>query len=124
MDNQKRRDLYPSWFLFLAFLVSLIIASILKRHVNGNVAWGAGVCSGALIFVAKTRWDLRGEWWFWGALVVGASLQLPLVLFLPWLHKYLSGPAATILVIPGFVMALGCVFLAEKVFAKSSSPKC
>ena len=106
------------------FLACIVIATVAKGLTSSDMAWGAGACSAALIVAAKSRWDLRGRWWFWVALSLGAMLQLPLILLMPWAAPHLSGPGAAIFVLPGFLMALGCVFLAEKIFAvENTRPK-
>lgn len=107
--------------MVLVFLVAVIIASIAKRYLNGNAAWGAGACAVALMIAAKTRWKFKGDWWFWGALCVGALAQLPLIFLVPWADRYLTGTGAMAFVIPGFLMAYGILFLAEKIFANSSA---
>jgi peptidoglycan/LPS O-acetylase OafA/YrhL len=119
--DQDKKDPYPFSFMFLVLLAMVITHSIAKGYMNDNAAWGAGVCVLAVIAPAKLRWELRHEWWFWFALLVGALLQLPFVFFMPWAAPHLTGPGAMVFATPGFLMALGCVFLAEKIFAKESS---
>jgi len=46
-----------------------------------------------------------------------------LVLLLPWSDRYLTGTGALAFVIPGFLMAYGCIFFAEKIFANGTSHK-
>jgi hypothetical protein len=121
--NEEKQDQYPLSFMVLAFLAFIVIATIAKHLTNANVAWGLGACSVALIVAARSRWELKEEWWFWVALGIGAALQLPLILMMPWAAPHLSGIGATIFALPGFLMALGCVFIAEKVFANRNSPK-
>ena len=123
MADQEKKDIYPFSFMVLVFLAAVIISSMLKQYTSGNAAWGVGACAIALMIAAKTRWDLKGEWWFWVALCMGAALQLPLIFLMPWAAPHLTGMGAMAFVIPGFLMALGCVFLAEKVFANSTSRK-
>jgi hypothetical protein len=109
--------------MVLAFLASIVVSAIAKHQMNSDAAWGIGACSVALMVAARTRWELRGKWWFWVALCVGAALQLPLIFLMPWAAPHLTGIGAMAFVIPGFVMALGCIFLAERVFASSTRPK-
>ncbi|WP_222597489.1 hypothetical protein [Edaphobacter albus] len=121
--NQEKKDLYPFSFMVLIFLVAVIISSIAKQHTSSNAAWGIGACTVALMVAAKTRWELKGKWWFWIALCIGSALQLPLVFLMPWSNQYLTGIGAMAFVIPGFLMAYGCIYIAEKFFENSSSPK-
>jgi hypothetical protein len=110
-------------FIILIVIAAIVASDIAKQHMRGSAAVGVGGCTIVLIAVARIRWDLKGEWWFWVALCLGAPLQLPLILLMPWSDRYLTGIGAMAFVIPGFLMALGCVFLAEKVFANSTRPQ-
>jgi hypothetical protein len=121
-DQEKKED-YSFSFMVLTFIASIVVLSVAKQHMRGSAAVGVGVCTIPLIFAAKIRWDLKGRWWFWIALCVGAALQLPLVFLMPWSDRYLTGTGAMAFAIPGFLMACGCIFLAEKIFAKRTSDK-
>ena len=111
------------WFIMLIVIAAIVASDIAKQHMRGNAAVGVGGCTIVLIAVARIRWDLKGEWWFWVALCIGAALQLPLILLMPWAAPQLTGIGAMAFVIPGFLIALGCVFLAEKVFARTNCPE-
>ena len=115
--NQEKKDAYPFAFIALVFLTAVIVSSIAKHHANSNVAWGIGACVIALMFAARARWELKGKWWFWVALSLGGVVPLPLVPLFPWTDQYLTGIGALAFVIPVFLLASGCIFLAEKVFA-------
>ena len=123
MVDQDKKEEYSFTFLALTFIASVAIFSIAKQHIRNDAAVGLGPCSIVLIVAAKARWDLKGKWWFWVALCMGAALQLPLIFLVPWAAPHLNGIGAMAFAIPGFLMALGCVFLAEKVFASSTRPK-
>jgi hypothetical protein len=118
----EKNQLGP-WFIMLLVIAAIVTSSMAKQHMQGNAAMGIGGCTIVLLAVAKIRWDLKQKWWFWTALCIGAALQLPLIFLLPWAAPRLTGIGAMAFVIPGFVMALGCVFLAEKVFSHRPSPK-
>ena len=104
--------------MVLTLIASIVASDIAKQHMQSNAAVGVGACTVGLIVVAKVRWDLKREWWFWVALCMGAALQLPLIFLMPWAAPHLTGTGAMAFVIPEFLMALGCVFLAEKIFAR------
>lgn len=105
----------------MLMIVGAIVASdVAKQRTNSNAAMGLGACIIVLIAVARIRWDLKGMWWFWVALLIGAGLQLPLVLLMPWAAPHLTGIGAMAFVIPGFLVALGCVFLFERLFGAST----
>jgi len=109
--------------MILIVIAAIVASDIAKHHMAGSPAVGIGGCTIVLLAVARVRWDLKGAWWFWVALCLGAVLQLPLIFLMPWAAPTLTGIGAMAFVIPGFLMALGCVFLAEKIFVNSTRPK-
>jgi len=110
-------------FIMLIVVLAIVASDIAKQHMPGSASVGVGGCTIVLLAVARIRWDLKAEWWFWVSLSIGAALQLPLIFLMPWAAPHLTGIGAMAFVIPGFLVALGCVFLAEKVFASCTSPK-
>ena len=120
--GDQRKEL-SIWFILLIVIAAIVASDIAKQYMQNNAAAGVGGCTIVVLAVARIRWDLKGEWWFWIALCIGAALQLPLILFMPWAAPHLTGMGAMAFVIPGFLMALGCVFLAEKLFLSSRYPK-
>jgi hypothetical protein len=102
-------------------IAAIVASDAAKQHTQKSAAIGVGCCTIVLLSVAKIRWDLKGKWWFWLALCVGAALQIPLIFLMPWSEHQLTGTGAMAFVIPGFLLALAIVFLAEKVFASSSN---
>jgi hypothetical protein len=121
MVTDQRKNDRSNWFILLIVIAAIVASDVAKQYTQNSTAIGVGGCTIVLLAIAKVRWDLRMKWWFWLALCVGAALQIPLILLMPWSDHYLTGPAAMAFVIPGFLMALGTVFLAEKVFASSSN---
>jgi hypothetical protein len=99
--NQEKKDEYPFSFMVLILLAAVIVSSIAKQHTNSNAAQGTGACIIALMVAAKSRWELRGKWWFWVALCVGAALQLPLIFLMPWAAPHLTGSGAMAFCHPG-----------------------
>ncbi len=122
MADKQKND--PGvWFIMLIVIAAIFVSDSTKHYLRANAAVGAGACTIVMLGVAKVRWDLKGKWWFWAALCAGAALQLPLIFLMPWSDRYLTGIGAMAFVIPGFLMALGCVVVAERIFATTSSPK-
>jgi peptidoglycan/LPS O-acetylase OafA/YrhL len=120
-DKQKNEP--RIWFIVLVVITAILASDIAKRHLQGGPAVGVGACAIGLVAAGRARWDLKAKWWFWCAICVGAAFQLPLIFLSPWAAPQLTGSGAMLFVIPGFLMALGSIFLAEKVFSKQSSPK-
>ena len=109
--------------MMLIVIAAIVASDMAKLHAGSDVAVGVGGCVIVLLAAARIRWDLKGKWWFWVALVIGAALQLPLILLMPWAAPHLTGIGAMAFVIPGFLMALGCVFLAEKAYGNRVDPE-
>jgi hypothetical protein len=119
----RRKDELSIWFIMSIVIAAIVASDIAKQLIRGGAAVGVGGCTIVLLAVARIRWDLKGKWWFWVALFMGGALQLPFIFLMPWATPHLAGIGAMAFVIPGFLMALGCVFLAERVFASSTRPK-
>lgn len=117
MANQESRYTPSFTFMALTFIAWIVVFSTAKQHFGDGPAIGLSCCLISLIFAANVRWDLRGRWWFWFALCVSGALQLPLALFLPWSRPHLNGPGAMVFVLPCFLIACGCIALAEKVWS-------
>lgn len=78
---------------------------------KGRAAW---MCAGVFLIVAKVRWDLRHQAWFWWTMAALLALHLPLVLLVPWTSKWI--PAALIfpILVPDLVLIFVCIRLVEK----------
>jgi len=90
VTEQQKND--PGFaFIMLVLIAAIVTSDIAKQHMRSNAAVGIGGCTIVLLAVAKIRWDLKGKWWFWVALCVGATLQLPLIFMMPWAAPHLTG---------------------------------
>ncbi|MGP8259381.1 MAG: hypothetical protein ACLQM6_05450 [Acidobacteriaceae bacterium] len=119
-ENSRADFSFP--FMVITLLASIIVSSIAKSYGHGSAATGLACCTIVTIVAAKLRWESKREWWFWMALLFGIGLQIPMVLFLPWNKPYLTGTGGLALSIPGFVFTYGCIWMAEKIFSRSTSP--
>jgi peptidoglycan/LPS O-acetylase OafA/YrhL len=77
---------------------------------------------GAIIFAIKLRWKLRKHIWFWATIVLILALHVPLF----YLVRWPQGKTPTIaysmpLGIADFLLIMGAIGLAEKVFSKGCS---
>ena len=120
MAADKQRNRPGVLFIILIVIAAIVASGVTKKYMPGSAAVGVGGCTIVLLAAARVRWDLKGKWWFWAALFLGAALQLPLIFLMPWSDRYVTGIGAMAFVIPGFLLALGCVFLAEKVFVSGT----
>ena len=121
MSFDQKRESPTFTFLVVTLISSIAVGDVAKGYLAPSAATGVSCCLIGMAFVAWSRWDLRSKWWFWIALLVGMVLERPLILLLPWAAPHMTGPGAMVFVIPGFVAALGCVFLAEKICSSRST---
>ncbi len=77
---------------------------------------------GMIIFAVKIRWDLRKHVWLWATIVFVLALHVPLFLMVRWPQG--SSPTIAYTMPIGsadFLIILGAVGLAERLFSKESS---
>ena len=123
MATENSRTEFSFTFTVITFLASVVVFSIVKSHASDGAAVGWACCAIVTIVSAKLRWELKREWWFWMALVFGVGFQIPMILLLPWDKPYLGGTGGLALSIPGFVLASGCIWGAEKISSRLRIPK-
>jgi hypothetical protein len=91
---------------------------------------GLGVCIalGMSMLAIRLRWKLKSHIWFWAAIIFVLALQIPLFSIVRWPHG--KGPTILYTMPIGlgeFLIILGSIRLAEKLFSKDSlscaSPK-
>jgi hypothetical protein len=84
--------------------------------VLGKVHLGVGawICSGLVILVVRTRWDLRMHVWFWITIVFAELLQAPIVLLIPWEDRNLTWITFLPVAVLDYGLVYGCVRLVEK----------
>jgi hypothetical protein len=94
----------------------LLIFACLGNFYRGI---GAAICVGLVMLVIMTRWDLRKHAWFWTIIVFAAFLQVPLVLFIPWKNRDLTGISLLPVAVLDYGIVYGCIKLAEKTMTRS-----
>ncbi len=75
---------------------------------------GAWICAGIILIAMRARWDLRNHLWFWMAILTAVILQVPFILFVPWMDSHLSHVSLLPFGILDYAIAYGCIKLAEK----------
>ena len=86
---------------------------------------GASICAALVLLVVRTRWDLRKHVWFWITIIFAVFLQIPLVLFIPWKNRNLTGISLLPVAVLDYGIVWGCIKLAEKLMKrndKASTP--
>jgi hypothetical protein len=89
---------------------------------NADMGLTVFIVLGAIIFAIKLRWKLRKHIWFWATIVLILALHVPLF----YLVRWPQGKTPTIaysmpLGIADFLLIMGAIGLAEKVFSKGCS---
>jgi hypothetical protein len=106
-----------------AYLILLCSSPILIAFAILGKIWlgfGAWICSGLVMLVARTRWDLRMHVWFWITIVFGELLQIPIVLLIPWNERNLTWFAFLPVAVLDFGLVHGCVKLVEKMMTRNA----
>lgn len=107
--------------LAMLFSSPIFLLFIYLHKVEQGI--GAWICAGIVVVSIIVRWDLRKSAWFWVAILIGALLQLPFVVFVPWTNRYMSFVSFLPFGLLDYAMVYGCIKLAEKVAKKSSPPQ-
>jgi hypothetical protein len=93
--------------------------------VEGSVIFTAGspVANGVKE-AAELRWRLRKHFWFWAIILFILLLHIPLFSIVRWPQGNIPTIAYTMpLGIADFLLIMGAIGLAERVFSKASSSK-
>jgi hypothetical protein len=103
-------------------VMSLPVFFVVTLLSNADVGLAASIVSVAILFAIKMRWNLRKHIWFWAIVAIILALHVPLVFLVRWPQ----GNAPTLFYtmpvgIADFLIILGAVELAERVFSKDSS---
>jgi hypothetical protein len=79
---------------------------------------------GVIIYAIKIRWRLRKHAWFWATIAVILALHVPLLFVVRWPteSKVPTLAYSLPLGIADFLIILGAVGLAEKLFSKGAPP--
>lgn len=89
---------------------------------NADMALAACIVLGMIMLAVKIRWNLRRHLWFWATVIFILVLHVPLVFMVQWPQG--KGPTLIYTMPIGildFLIILGAVGLAERVFSKKSS---
>jgi len=77
---------------------------------------------GMVVLAIKFRWKLRKHVWFWAAIVIVLALHVPLLLVIRWPQSSFPTIAYSLpLGIVDFLLIMGAISLAQKVFSKNTS---
>ena len=117
-ENQSHNKVTRTAALLAMLFSSPVFLFFIYLH---KVEEGIGVwiCAGIVVVSIIVRWNLRKNAWFWVAILIGALLQLPFVMFVPWTNKYMSFVSFLPFGLLDYAVVYGCIKLAEKVMKRA-----
>jgi hypothetical protein len=123
-DDDRPKEKEPTDYTGL--IIAAILAPVLILFLYfGNVDLGltAVIVLGAIVIAIKIRWNLRKHVWFWATIILILALHVPLVFIVRWPQGKVPMIAYTMpFGIADFLVILGALGLAERLFSKNSSP--
>lgn len=105
-----------------AYIALLYASPVLLTFVflgKWEMGIGAWICTGLVLLVVRSHWDLRGNYWFWLSIGVALLLQVPIVRLIPWGNRGLTGMSLLPLAVADYGLVYGCVKLAEKLMKRT-----
>jgi hypothetical protein len=89
---------------------------------NADMGLTACIALGMIMLAIKLRWKLRKHVWFWATIAFILALHIPLFFLVRWQHGNIPTIAFSLpLGIVDFLLIMGAIGLAEKLFSKGSS---
>ena len=113
-ESPRKLTAKSAYLVLLCSLPIFIILAILGKIWLGFGAW---ICSGLVMLVARTRWDLRRHIWFWMTIIFAEMLQIPIVLLMPWSNSSLTWFSFLPVAVLDYGITYGCVRLVERVMS-------
>lgn len=120
-DEEKSDKKEPD-FTGLIVLAALLPLVLYFRHIGKfDLGLNIGICLAVNIVAVRFRWKLRKHAWFWATMVFLIAAELPLVLMIHWPKEWVPGVALLPIALVVYVVAIGAIQLAGKLFGKSTS---
>ncbi|MGO9240070.1 MAG: hypothetical protein ACLQBJ_04590 [Bryobacteraceae bacterium] len=89
---------------------------------KAEVGFTACLVLGVNLIAIKLRWRLRKHVWFWAAIALILLLHVPLLFIVRWPQSNVPTIAYSLpLAIVDFLLIMGAISLAQKLFSKGSS---
>ena len=105
-------------------IVAILAPVMLLFAYLGNAEMGLSVCIvlGMIAVAVYFRWRLRKHVWFWATIAVVFALHVPLFFVVRWPDSKVPTIAYSLPIgIADFLLIMGAVGLAEKLFSKGPS---
>lgn len=89
---------------------------------KAEMGFNAMLVLGLAVIAVKLRWRLRKHVWFWATIALILLLHIPLLFIVRWPQSNVPTIAYSLPIgIADFLLIIGALSLAEKVFSKDSS---
>jgi len=120
-DPQEKPE--STGYAGLKIVAALVPVLILLLFLGkAEMGFTVVIVLGMILFAIKLRWRLRRRVWFWAAIIAVLALHVPLLFFVRWPESNVPAILYSFpLGIVDFLIVLGAVGLAEKLFSKGSS---
>lgn len=120
-DEEKSDEKEPD-YTGLIIIAAMLPLVLYFRHIGKfDLGLNIGMCLGVNMVAIRFRWNLKGYVWFWAAMVLVTAVEMPLVLMIHWPSGWVPGVALLPIALIVYVVAIGAVQLAQKLFGKSTS---
>lgn len=121
-DEYRPKEKQPTDYTGLIIAAALAPVLILFLYFDKvDLGLTVFIVLGAIVLAIKIRWNLRKRVWFWATIVFILALHVPLFFVVRWPFGKTPMIAYTMpFGIADFLVILGALALAEKLFSKSS----
>ena len=123
LDYDRSAEKDPTDYTGLIIGVSLLpVLAIFLYFAKVDLGLTVVIVLGAIVFAIKIRWNLRKHVWFWATIILILALHVPLFFIVRWPFGRVPTIAYTMpFGIADFLIILGALGLAEKLFSRDSS---
>jgi hypothetical protein len=121
LEGEKPEEKDPDYtgvFIFFATIPLLIFFNYIGKF---DMGLNVGICLGMNAIAVKIRCDLKKHIWFWVTIFLVVAIELPLVAGIKWPDRWVSGVSLLPIGFAGYLIAIGAIRLAEKLFVKEAS---
>jgi hypothetical protein len=114
-ESPRKLTVKVGYLILLCSSPILIAFAILG---NVHLGFGAWICTVLVMFVVRTRWDLRRHVWFWIIIIIAELIQIPIVLVIPWSDRNLTWITFLPVAVLDYALVYGCIKLIEMMLRK------
>ena len=122
-DDDGPKEKEPTDYTGLIIAAALAPVLILFLYLGkADLGLTVFIVLAAIVLAIKIRWSLRKHVWFWATIILILALHVPLFFIVRWPFGRVPTLVYTMpFAIADFLIILGALGLAEKLFSKDSS---